>query len=134
MANAAPDGSPMRAATAVAETLTVRESPTMCANSAVASAAQRSANGAIQIVIGDIRDHCSKIFAVSPLPPDVMAVLPVPHPAISPSSTPQIDHISMAEKPVTIRRERIGQRVGQLATAEMTRLNMALAFVMGLAD
>jgi mRNA-degrading endonuclease toxin of MazEF toxin-antitoxin module len=40
----------------------------------------------------------------------------------------------MAEKPVTIRRERIGQRVGQLGTAEMTRLNVALALVMGLAD
>jgi hypothetical protein len=67
MANAAPLGNPMRAATAVAETLTARESPTMRANSAVPSAAQRSANGAIQIVVGDIRDHCSMIFAVSPL-------------------------------------------------------------------
>ena len=39
----------------------------------------------------------------------------------------------MADKPVTIRRERIGQRIGQLG-ADMARLNVALAFVMGLAD
>lgn len=40
----------------------------------------------------------------------------------------------MADKPVTIRRERIGQRIGQLGAAEMARLNVALALVMGLAD
>jgi len=40
----------------------------------------------------------------------------------------------MADKPVTIRRERIGQRVGQLAPDDIRRLNAALAFVMGLAD
>jgi mRNA interferase MazF len=40
----------------------------------------------------------------------------------------------MADKPVTIRRERVGQRIGRLGRAEMTRLNTALAFVMGLAD
>ena len=40
----------------------------------------------------------------------------------------------MADKPVTVRRERIGQRIGQLGAAEMARLNMALALVMGLAD
>ena len=40
----------------------------------------------------------------------------------------------MADKPVTIRRERIGQRIGQLAPADMARLNVALALVMGLAD
>ena len=40
----------------------------------------------------------------------------------------------MADKPVTIRRERIGQRIGHLATADMARLNVALALVMGLAD
>jgi mRNA interferase MazF len=40
----------------------------------------------------------------------------------------------MADKPVTIRRERIGQRIGQLGAADMARLNVALAFVMGLAD
>jgi mRNA interferase MazF len=40
----------------------------------------------------------------------------------------------MADKPVAIRRERIGQRIGRLPAADMTRLNAALAFVMGLAD
>ena len=40
----------------------------------------------------------------------------------------------MADKPVTIRRERIGQRIGQLEAAEMTPLNVALALVMGPAD
>jgi mRNA interferase MazF len=40
----------------------------------------------------------------------------------------------MADKPVTIRRERIGRRVGRLGAEDMTRLNAALAFVMGLAD
>ena len=40
----------------------------------------------------------------------------------------------MADKPVTIRRERIAQRIGQLGAADMARLNVALAFVMGLAD
>jgi mRNA interferase MazF len=40
----------------------------------------------------------------------------------------------MADKPVTIRRERIGERIGRLGAADMARLNVALAFVMGLAD
>jgi mRNA interferase MazF len=40
----------------------------------------------------------------------------------------------MADKPVTIRRDRIGQRIGQLGAADMRRLSVALAFVMGLAD
>src|SRR5258708_38443631 len=40
----------------------------------------------------------------------------------------------MVDKPVTIRRERIGRHVGQLSAADMARLNSALAFVMGLAD
>jgi mRNA interferase MazF len=40
----------------------------------------------------------------------------------------------MADKPATVRRERIGERIGRLADADMTRLNAALAFVMGLAD
>ncbi len=40
----------------------------------------------------------------------------------------------MADKPVTVRRERIGQLVGRLADADIGRLNIALAFVMGLAD
>jgi mRNA interferase MazF len=40
----------------------------------------------------------------------------------------------MADKPVTIRRARIGQQIGHLAIEDMARLNSALAFVMGLAD
>jgi mRNA interferase MazF len=40
----------------------------------------------------------------------------------------------MADKPVTIRRERIGRRIGNIGAADMARLNAALAFVMGLAD
>jgi mRNA interferase MazF len=36
----------------------------------------------------------------------------------------------MADKPVTVRRERIGR----LAAADIARLNVALALVMGLAD
>ena len=40
----------------------------------------------------------------------------------------------MADKPVTIRRERIGQQIGRLAPVDMARLNVALAFVLGLAD
>jgi mRNA interferase MazF len=40
----------------------------------------------------------------------------------------------MADKPVTIRRERIRQQIGRLAAAEIARLNVALALVMGVAD
>ncbi len=40
----------------------------------------------------------------------------------------------MADKPVTVRRERIGQTIGHLGTQDVGRLNVALAFVMGLAD
>jgi mRNA interferase MazF len=40
----------------------------------------------------------------------------------------------MADKPATIRRERIRRRIGRLETADIARLNVALAFVMGLAD
>jgi mRNA interferase MazF len=40
----------------------------------------------------------------------------------------------MADKPVAIRRERVGSRIGRLAADDMARLNIALAFVMGLAD
>lgn len=40
----------------------------------------------------------------------------------------------MADKPVTIRRARVGQPLGRLDDDDMTRLNVALAFVMGLAD
>ena len=40
----------------------------------------------------------------------------------------------MADKPVTVRRERVGQTIGHLAADDIRRLNAALAFVMGLAD
>lgn len=40
----------------------------------------------------------------------------------------------MADKPVTIRRERVGGRIGRLDGTDLTRLNAALAFVVGLAD
>jgi mRNA interferase MazF len=40
----------------------------------------------------------------------------------------------MADKPVTIRRERIGRKIGQLGNRDMARLGIALAFVFGLAD
>jgi mRNA interferase MazF len=40
----------------------------------------------------------------------------------------------MADKPVTVRRSRIGRAIGHLAADELSRLNIALAFVMGLAD
>jgi mRNA interferase MazF len=40
----------------------------------------------------------------------------------------------MADKPVTIRRERLGRLIGRLDDSDVARLNIALAFVMGLAD
>jgi mRNA interferase MazF len=40
----------------------------------------------------------------------------------------------MADKPLTVRRSRIGALIGRLDEADMGRLNIALAFVMGLAD
>ena len=40
----------------------------------------------------------------------------------------------MADKPVTIRRERVGKQIGHLEDKDIARLNIALAFVMGLAD
>ena len=40
----------------------------------------------------------------------------------------------MADKPVTLRRERIGPKIGRLGSQDMARLGTALAFVLGLAD
>ena len=40
----------------------------------------------------------------------------------------------MADKPVTIRRERVGTRIGILDARDLARLDVAIAFVMGLAD
>ena len=40
----------------------------------------------------------------------------------------------MADKPATIRRTSIGRKFGHLDDNDIARLNIALAFVMGLAD
>jgi mRNA interferase MazF len=40
----------------------------------------------------------------------------------------------MADKPVTVRRRRIGRSIGRLSNSDLGRVNIALAFVMGLAD
>lgn len=40
----------------------------------------------------------------------------------------------MADKPITVRRTRIGQTIGRLDADDIARLDVALAFVMGLAD
>lgn len=40
----------------------------------------------------------------------------------------------MAGKPVTIRRSRLGKQIGSLDAGDLLQLNVALAFVMGLAD
>ena len=40
----------------------------------------------------------------------------------------------MADKPVTVRRERMGERIGRLDDKDIARVNSALAFAMGLAD
>ena len=41
---------------------------------------------------------------------------------------------AMADKPVAVRRERIGRKIGHLSDRDMARLEIALAFVFGLAD
>jgi mRNA interferase MazF len=40
----------------------------------------------------------------------------------------------MADKPITVRRERIKQTIGRLGHQDMARLGIALAFALGLAD
>jgi hypothetical protein len=40
----------------------------------------------------------------------------------------------MVDKPVTIRRGRIRQRIGQIGASDIARINLAPGFVMGLAD
>ncbi len=40
----------------------------------------------------------------------------------------------MADKPVTVRRRRIGTRIGSLSRRHVGELNSALAFVIGLSD
>ena len=55
---------------------------------------------------------------------------------IEPSAANGLRELSqiMADKPVTIRRARLGQRLGRLDGSDISRLNRALAFVLGLAD
>lgn len=52
----------------------------------------------------------------------------------SPTNGLRVRSQVMADKPVTIRRERIGRPIGKLDDTDIVRLNIALAFVMGLAD
>ncbi|MCW5761540.1 MAG: type II toxin-antitoxin system PemK/MazF family toxin, partial [Phenylobacterium sp.] len=40
----------------------------------------------------------------------------------------------MADKPTTVRRDRVGSVIGLLAADDVRRLNAALAFAVGLAD
>ena len=40
----------------------------------------------------------------------------------------------MADKPVAIRRERVGRRIGRLESGDIAKLNIALAFVLGIGD
>src|SRR6476620_6226285 len=40
----------------------------------------------------------------------------------------------MADKPVTVRRTRVGRHIGRLTAEDMARLNTGLAFVIGLSD
>ncbi len=40
----------------------------------------------------------------------------------------------MTDKPVTVRRERIGRRIGILNAKDISRINVALAFVMGVSE
>ena len=55
---------------------------------------------------------------------------------VEPSETNSLRRTSqiMADKPVTVRRERISARIGRLDARDVRRLNRALAFCMGLSD
>jgi mRNA interferase MazF len=57
-------------------------------------------------------------------------------PTVEPSAQNRLQLRSqiMADKPVTVRRNRIRQIVGRLASEDMRRLDTALAFVLGLAE
>ena len=52
----------------------------------------------------------------------------------TPKNGPRVRSQVMADKPVTIRRERVGLAIGRLDNTEIARLNVALAVVIGLAD
>lgn len=55
---------------------------------------------------------------------------------IEPSETNGLERTSqiMADKPVTVRRERVSARIGRLDARDVRRLNRALAFCLGLSD
>jgi mRNA interferase MazF len=55
---------------------------------------------------------------------------------VEPSESNGLREISeiMADKPVTVRRARVARAIGRLAADDLRRLNVALAFVMGLGD
>ena len=53
-----------------------------------------------------------------------------PTPANGLRETSQI----MVDKPVTVRRARVGQVIGRLTLEDIVKLDTAIAFVMGLAD
>lgn len=55
---------------------------------------------------------------------------------IEPSKENGLQRMSqiMADKPTTVRRERIGARIGRLQGADVQRLNRAMAFTLGFAD
>ena len=55
---------------------------------------------------------------------------------VEPSETNGLQRTSqiMADKPVTVRRERVSARIGRLDVRDVRRLNRALAFCVGLSD
>ena len=55
---------------------------------------------------------------------------------ISPSTTNGLRVLSqiMADKPATVRRDRVGPAIGRLDGADLRRLDAALALVLGLSD
>ena len=55
---------------------------------------------------------------------------------VDPSAANGLRQVSqvMADKPTTVRRARIGSRIGQLDRSDLQRLNRAIAFSLGLAD
>ena len=52
----------------------------------------------------------------------------------NPKNGLQLQSQIMADKPVTVRRNRIGKVIGHLKIEDLKRLNSALAFVLGFAD
>jgi mRNA interferase MazF len=56
--------------------------------------------------------------------------------SVGPSDSNGLHEMSqiMVDKPVTVKRERVGQVIGRLTVDQIVKLDNALAFVMGLAD